>query len=117
MSDIGTKSIDSGTIVQRLRQPVMLYSNPEQINAERREAADIIELMRALPAWQPIETHPKDSDPCLIAEAGKWSGEAMFHQDVGEWWLAGNDPTDAHGAAVYPTHWQPLPSPPEADKP
>jgi hypothetical protein len=34
-------------IVERLRQPVMLHSNPEQTNAERREAADEIEQLRA----------------------------------------------------------------------
>jgi hypothetical protein len=34
-------------IVERLRQPVMLHSNPEQTNAERREAmAEIDELRK-----------------------------------------------------------------------
>jgi hypothetical protein len=34
-------------IVERLRQPVMLHSNPEQTNAERREAMAEIERLRA----------------------------------------------------------------------
>lgn len=33
-------------LVERLRTPVMLHSNPEQTNAERREAADMIERLR-----------------------------------------------------------------------
>lgn len=34
-------------IVERLQQPVMLHSNPEQTNAERREAAAEIGRLRA----------------------------------------------------------------------
>ena len=32
-------------LIGRLRQPVMLHSNPEQTNAERYEAADEIEKL------------------------------------------------------------------------
>ena len=36
---------DVGELVERLRKPVMLHSNPEQTNAERREAAAMIEAL------------------------------------------------------------------------
>ncbi len=38
---------DQTDIVERLLKPVMLHSNPEQTNAERREAAAEIERLRA----------------------------------------------------------------------
>lgn len=34
-------------LVERLREPVMLRYNAEQINAERREAAEEIEALRS----------------------------------------------------------------------
>jgi hypothetical protein len=35
-------------IVERLQQPVMMHSNPEQTNAERREAAAVIDELRKI---------------------------------------------------------------------
>ena len=57
-------------------------------------------------AWQPIETAPKDETEILA-----WDGEkryvAYFWGD--SWWSHGDDGGDFF---AYPTHWQPLPSPP-----
>ena len=60
--------------------------------------------------WRPIESAPTDGRAVLVAE-GAAAGEAKFHEGHG-WWWAGNDPTDAWGRQVYPTHWMPLPEPP-----
>lgn len=79
--------------------------------------------------WQPIETAPRDGRWLLVwgsVWAGEISGVAKNpHGDVsiaryttgrsdfpGEWWDdAGGD---ACGTWCQPTHWQPLPEPPEA---
>lgn len=61
--------------------------------------------------WHPIETAPLDGTSVLVAE-GRAVGEAKYYERDG-WRWAGNDPTDSWGSTVYPTHWQPLPMPPE----
>ena len=59
--------------------------------------------------WQPIETAPKDGTDVLV-----WCGGAMFIacMDVGRWFF---DRTD-HSVKPIPTHWMPLPKPPEPNK-
>ena len=56
--------------------------------------------------WQPIETAPKDGTDVLV-----WCGGAMFiaYMEVGRWFF---DRTD-HSVKPLPTHWMPLPAPPE----
>lgn len=68
--------------------------------------------------WQPIETAPKDGTHILLAWSYKngtpprvsecfWRNDMPFSQD-GVWWCF-------HGRMfAEPTHWQPLPTPPEA---
>lgn len=67
--------------------------------------------------WQPIETAPED-EPCLIATKCGTVGEAsMLLNDDREpvWFWAGDIAVHSNH---QPTHWQPLPPPPEgADKP
>lgn len=76
--------------------------------------------------WRPIETAPKDGTPVLgycqprYVESGKpmsfsyqaiiwWRGE-RYGDSQWKWRLHHSD------SAVEPTHWQPLPAPPE-DRP
>lgn len=61
--------------------------------------------------WQPIETAPKDGTNILIHELG---------DTFVAWWLNGLERwvdgkwTEMDGWVTYdPTHWMPLPPPPE----
>lgn len=64
--------------------------------------------------WRPIETHDGSQYVnVLLADAAKsavWEG---YLDDAGQWYERNIDCTDSHGSADYPTHWMPLPSPPE----
>lgn len=42
-----------------------------------------------------------------------WVWQGWFDQENGQWWKAGEHVTDAHSEPIYPTHWQPLPEPPQ----
>lgn len=74
--------------------------------------------------WRPIETAPKDGTDILLAEiqkvdgkwhygeidVGCWMREPMSRDEYGRdyWFWASN-----YGRVEEPTHWQPLPEPPE----
>jgi len=69
--------------------------------------------------WRPIETAPKS--PTWILLGGMTSGPKV---DTGHWcWTSYNRSrkeynqgwTTSPGNEVFPTHWMPLPEPPEAD--
>lgn len=65
-------------------------------------------LEKALPVWQPIETAPKDGKKILVLAA-----PGIYIA----WWSDGNWEDHQRmfngGAALKPTHWMPLPAPPE----
>lgn len=72
--------------------------------------------------WRPIETAPtgKVHSPPLHAivaspldDGSLYVEEAWFDNERREWWPANVEFTDAHGSAIYPTHWRPLPEPPK----
>lgn len=94
-------------------------------------AAEIAAIIAALtPQWQPIESAPKDGTAVLVMQ-NNWPGckngvaeECSGHNTyVAAWWA------DERGGAgawicymdavrdpecpIQPTHWQPLPAPPE----
>ena len=76
-----------------------------------RELADRIKELEAKLEWQPIETAPKDGTPILLliksprnAIQASFSGSCWV-----DCWCAFVDPYE-------PTHWMPLPSPPQALK-
>lgn len=64
--------------------------------------------------WQPIETAPKDGRRIIIGYDDvvaivKWEGSGWCENDYDNLW---------HGPDMFfggPTHWQPLPPPPESE--
>jgi len=73
-------------------------------------------IRAALPTWQDISTAPKDTSVLT------WHPEAgirtLFLDNEGEWWCSMD--TDPKYAVIWkelhPTHWMPLPTPPEIPK-
>ena len=78
------------------------------------------------PRWQDISTAPKDGTKVLLY--GIWAGEIHWQNeeptiDIGRWaggksGLAGDDwwelvTGDQYACWMRPTHWMPLPTPPE----
>lgn len=72
--------------------------------------------------WRPIETAPRDGTSVIVAsryETRTVVGEARFLMDEDAtytaWWWANQSPGDYYADMIYPnpTHWQPLPAPPE----
>jgi hypothetical protein len=59
--------------------------------------------------WQPIETAPKDGTAILC-----WDGHnrVICRRDNGHFNVI-HDSEDYHWSEYSPTHWQPLPAPPE----
>ena len=62
--------------------------------------------------WQPIETAPKDGRKnLLLFQQSAETGEKLF---VGRWGAEWGGWLSIPGAyAKRPTHWQPLPAPPQ----
>lgn len=77
--------------------------------------------------WMPIETAPKN-DPVLVFASGQCFVAWLQDDATDEWHEEGESPSDFDGSWCVtdnklgpfalrggrPTHWQPLPPPPEA---
>ena len=76
----------------------------------------IQDLLTALKGkgWMPIESHDGSESPVLIGTE-TWSGEGYFNAERQEWYEKNNHHTDSWGGNIYPTHWQPLPTPPTSE--
>jgi hypothetical protein len=73
--------------------------------------------------WQPIETAPKDGSEFqawLVTDKvdGFWEPKARFDPESEAFELWGRTDYDQEGWDIYPdlkpTHWMPLPAPPNA---
>lgn len=67
--------------------------------------------------WQPIETAPKDGTEILGYACGKmttvyWNVD-QYDIDLGGYWTLVIPGAWAEDGEWNPTHWQPLPGPPE----
>ncbi len=90
----------------------------EEAHGERyqQELAALRSQQAAVPAWQPIETAPKDGVFILV-----WNMHGInevFWNDEEEWWH--HDVEFDHTFPLrgdLPTHWMPLPAAPEAPQP
>lgn len=71
--------------------------------------------------WQPIETAPKDGSPILLGWVGSGVSEGLWRDGMANYWnLSGfyftdDDPLTAKPCT--PTHWMPLPPPPQVQLP
>jgi hypothetical protein len=66
--------------------------------------------------WIPVTTAlPENSELVNIGhDKDKWVCSGHWYSDIKEWYNQFDKPCD--DAPCYPTHWQPLPSPPEQIK-
>jgi hypothetical protein len=67
--------------------------------------------------WQPIQTAPKDGVPIILGFAGSGANEGYWHDgSKNHWGYAGwyfSDDNILTSKPNLPTHWQPLPEPPQ----
>jgi len=77
--------------------------------------------------WQPIETAPKDGTTVLLWWRSEFAGDVVDWWACGEWKVFGDGSKGWIGESFYtsepdfwtrliaarPTHWMPLPSPPQ----
>lgn len=88
--------------------PFDFGANAPRVNAWRERGGDQdVPYRRA--DWRPIETAPKDGTDILIwSRAGREIGKYLAGREA---WLGHGD--NGSGWRT-PTHWQPLPEPPDA---
>jgi len=76
----------------------------ERANAELRKALE----------WKPIETAPKDWSNVILANVDDWNESVQGYYDCdAECWRSMSGIETEHNGECYPTHWMPLPNPPE----
>jgi hypothetical protein len=68
--------------------------------------------MSEVSGWQPIVSAPKDQE--ILVYTGPWGPiVAVFSEEFGEWLSRMQVPVSIKADDELPTHWQPLPAPPE----
>ena len=92
----------------------LLHDERENLLAEIRRLQALVGTP-APSGWEPIATAPKDGRNILLADFEISDGEAMasggWDRKNAQWWSwAGQT---ASGPVIRPTHWMPLPAPPE----
>jgi hypothetical protein len=75
----------------------------------------IIEVETGMSNWQPIETAPKDGENILMFWP-YWGQEAMigWYDFYHSQWISNSALSTFDQDDHQPTHWMPLPDPPEA---
>ncbi len=70
--------------------------------------------------WQPIETAPRDGRPVSLRIEHRWArysadpvADGWVVEVVGRWIDHNRGGWTWHGLSGRPTHWMPLPEPPE----
>lgn len=61
-------------------------------------------------SWRPIETAPKDATWVLTWD-GNSQSVACYEKSAGGWYFAWHEYDGP--VTIQPTHWQPLPEPPQ----
>lgn len=69
--------------------------------------------------WQPIETAPRDGTAILVTDGQTqrvaWTQHPAEHGNVAAWTYYITR-SGAYVVIMNPTHWMPLPSPPEVER-
>lgn len=83
-------------------------------DAQVARAAIVAVSAYGQPAWQPIETAPKDGKPFLAIQMtpGDFEGQCTILWSSRHCWSTGLWIADS---GLMPTHWMPLPTPPSPD--
>ena len=99
-------------LIKRLREPLEweMRKADEYYNDERSEAADALERMQ----WNPdMDAAPKDGTDVLV-HVEKTREQFVAFYNSGRW--AFGLMANGHAIALRdPTHWMPLPTPPEGE--
>lgn len=117
MSELEQAAIEAIDVLK-----MCIYERPENYLAI--DAVNALEnaLAQQLNGWQPIETAPKDIDVLLLCKKrgcvrGRWNAD-MYAKKPRPYWT--NDREYVWGIVEtrkdQPTHWMPLPTPPEFKK-
>jgi hypothetical protein len=109
------EALDKSNSIQGLKG---YYRAPGVSDHQAKVIGDLLgKLAAALEAhqWRPIDTAPRDGKvilgfPKIYAVVGytDWAGE-WVEDDASDWWCASL-------LVPQPTHWMPLPNPPEVEK-
>lgn len=78
----------------------------DNVNMYSAMKSKVTELLNEDNGWQPIETAPSDGQ-IIIVFGGRYDKPDVTKAD-GEWWRLKYN----KGSIAMPTHWQPLPEPP-----
>jgi len=112
-------TFDGWVLVQR-EPTVAMVDAGYQAMFNHDNVVDIYASMLAaappVDGWQPIETHDGSNSYVLIAEPTGFVCMARLLDDGQGWWERNNDPTDHWGGECDPTHWMPLPQPPNNER-
>jgi hypothetical protein len=87
----------------------------EQAVHDRATLLTALRQQQAAMAWRPISSAPKGGT-YILAFVPKWGipWQAIYREEGGRWFML-DDQRDAYGA-FEPTHWLPLPNPPEKER-
>lgn len=95
------------------------YGAGERPDNAIENALRLIAEARKAEEWQGIETAPKDGTHMLASAIGGmyiflWVKDTDFVSGRREGWTCGDQNIEGLYYRVWPTHWRPLPAPPEA---
>ena len=104
---------------------IMAYLDMPTDTAERVATAAIAAMRGEPVGWQPIETAPKDGTEIFLhcpgstrPKIGSWRVDGLM-SERGEMWLDDSYDdfsTSFESCPLDPTHWMPLPTPPDSGK-
>jgi hypothetical protein len=88
--------------------------DPGQKESLAHSALTVIDRLRALTKWQPIETAPKDGTRVDVCFGKNRVTDVFFRR--GNWAKEIGYPVVTKVFFEQPTHWMPIPTPPTTEK-